>query len=342
MVPRRLAIPLSTLICACAGKPAMVSAPRLDGSGSIVAEHVALSCVGDKADLRCTVRGRYELTPDPTPSSVRVLSERANLSAPELSPRASPGPVSRLADPGLADHGVRGQVAVQTGELEAGADHLVIEGELRPEPRDSNWLIVPAPLARHPQLSRQLGYHACLFDARGCFFELDYLPARPRDRGPGYRNELSIDAPADWQIEQDVRSTRHVTRLHTGRSKFAPGGPVIGAGGRYVEGRWLPAARVGWELFAPDWLAHSVALEVDGEARVVTAFVSELVTRRLLILPSVGAGVGVPFEVHPRPSAGVRGQVSAQLPYLGVVANVDVFPGPVRTVVTTIYVQLSL
>jgi hypothetical protein len=72
--------------------------------------------------------------------------------------------------------------------------------------------------------------------------------------------------------------------------------------------------RVGWEVFAPRFVAHSLAVEVDGERRVTMAFAGELVSPMVLFFPSFGLGLGLPVELAPTPIAGVRAQMSVQFP----------------------------
>jgi hypothetical protein len=189
-------------------------------------------------------------------------------------------------------------------------------------------LVEPPMVARHPTMARLYRLDACQYEPSGCVYLLDYHAARAS-------TDVEAAAPAHVRIEQRRLGDtggggRHTVRtaLVSPRRRFAPGGPQVGAGLALRDEarlRW----RAGWEMFAPGWLAHG--LHVEGDARGVEAALVpswEAMTPGFFrVLPSVGAGVGIPVAVAPRLEVGARLQLSMHWRWIGTLFTLDVFPG---------------
>ncbi len=105
------------------------------------------------------------------------------------------------------------------------------------------------------------------------------------------------------------------------------GGVLLGAGGR-VNGSGGFRARLGYEVAALDWLLHGLSLETDfSDQLFLTPFTEAASSGLLGLIPSFGAGVGVPVRLLPQATAGIRLQLSIQWPVVGFVTLLDLFPG---------------
>jgi hypothetical protein len=321
------------VLVGCTRQPAMFSAPRFAGNGPrIEREQVGIRCTGDKARVRCEADGDYRLEPTDRASRATISSRRATT-----------------------------RIDTTTVELEPGQTRLCTHATLAPPPFEGLRFWEPAPLVRHPALSRALGYRACVFDPGGCRFDIDYLSARPTERADGHTLEVRVGAPEGWDVDQRAlppgpasdtvthsgapspEDARIATTLRTGGARFAPGGPFMGVGPRFYDGAIVGAARVGWEVFAPDWIAYGFSFDADASRRLATAFTTELTAPSLLgVFPSFGVGLGLPIELAPDLAAGARMQLSAHFPYLGVIATFDVYPGRPDPITRTLYLQVSL
>jgi hypothetical protein len=99
------------------------------------------------------------------------------------------------------------------------------------------------------------------------------------------------------------------------------GGPFVGAGWAFAPNAGT-RLRIGYEVAAPYWLVHSVAVESDVSRTLSVVPAIEAITQSSLVL---GAGVGVPIVVTPRTHAGGRLQVSGSISAIGLRGAVDVY-----------------
>lgn len=103
------------------------------------------------------------------------------------------------------------------------------------------------------------------------------------------------------------------------------GGPIAAIGTAGDDER-RTRLRLGWEVGGPRWLLYSANVDLDFRGRVIVAPVVHAATPMLLILPSVGFGLGLPVQVRPETTVGVRVQLDAMISAVGFLASLDVFP----------------
>lgn len=193
-----------------------------------------------------------------------------------------------------------------------------------------------APLWRHPLASRAFGLRTCAF-AGGCRFDVavvttgDAIPFAARFDG----------------VDGDVLKTFPGPKMNgrwlvlRGRERrSALGGPFVGAGVGWRQ--WAHArTRMGWSFYAPDWAEHSLAVELEpGRVQVVPAM--SLVSPGVLVLPSAGIGLGLPFRFRPDAAVGARLQASLGFPYVNLLGAIDFFPGDEAWAQPMVMVELSL
>jgi len=358
-------------------RPAMVSAPRITGGYRVTNEQVAVRCDGaPPAPLRCELDASYSLEPpnERSASTIAVFSERAEVSL-EAGAAAEPLPekgaqlvrdeaTGDSADPGLNKYAKPGSLSVTavTAPAAAALPGLTIRAQLHPEPQERFRLHLAAPLVRHSQMALLFGLASCQFDDEGCIYHIDYLPVRPDGRAAGsYSSSFLVDAPSAWRVQSadaaagragdrvtmrvgdgvDGDEPRVVTEVAPGPPPFVPGGPYLGLGA-LIDAEPRFKWRVGYEVFAPYWIAHAISVEGDADAAITIAPSAELMSDMFLVIPSLGAGLGMPIQLSPHVEAGARFQLSAQYPLLGVVATVDLYPSRKRWVNASLYGQLAL
>jgi hypothetical protein len=176
------------------------------------------------------------------------------------------------------------------------------------------------------------------------------------------RFEAEVDAPASWIIEGGswFASDRYVSWSHrparsgrqrvfidgrsggrssavtlriqgTGpplaaRDRFRFGGPFVAVGADATS----PAevrVRIGVESSYPRWALYSVAVDADARERIAVAPSFELATLTRPV--SLAVGAGIPVRETSRLAVGGRLQASIQIPWVGLVASADMFPGEV-------------
>ncbi len=120
------------------------------------------------------------------------------------------------------------------------------------------------------------------------------------------------------------------------------GGLLVGVGGVVTA----PAGfrvRLGYEVAVPGWLGWSAAVETGFTGDLLAVLVAEAQTSVVMfVVPSLGAGLGVPLRVLPEPRVGVRVQGSVHWPFVGLVLALDVFPGAPAPVQLGLFAQLGL
>jgi hypothetical protein len=280
----------------------------------VLDEQVELRCVGEGADQRCVLDGEYDVRAPTSASAVEI----AIRGAAQVELRDEAGPLQRVGPTPSSPASHRRY------RLDAGPDRRRLRLHVEFAPRPVKWIRlahVPA-LARHQVFTELLELDACDYDRGGCEFHITYQRARPRSP----RFALHVEGTNAEVAPPDEPDLEREIQLHAGQRVFAPGGPFFGLGVGYADPD-VAKLRAGWELFAPSYLAHAVAVELDGRRRTSVALTSELMSPLLMFLPSVGVGAGLPIQLAPELLVGVRGQLSVQLPYLGLVTTLDVFPG---------------
>jgi hypothetical protein len=112
---------------------------------------------------------------------------------------------------------------------------------------------------------------------------------------------------------------------------FAPppsienGGVLLGVGGRLGDRSGF-RARLGYEIAWAKSRLISLSADTDFRELLQLTPAFEVALPAVLIVPSLGAGLGLPVQLRPDARVGVRGQLSAMFYAVGVVASLDYFP----------------
>ncbi len=303
------------LACAGCGAPApMVTAPRFGGQ-VVTSERADLACRGPKDAPHCELTGRYGLLPSDEPRPAVAASEYDSSVELRAGGQALPG--EKIARSPLPDDeaNTRPSASWRRYSLPAGAREVELAAVLHPSPRPV-WLVLPAPLARHWFMAKWIGLKSCRYETDGCVYDIDYVPTRPEERLPGAARSFATHLPEGWQADGGT--------IRTGADVVAPGGPFFGAGPVVwpkPEARWFS----GYELFAPYWVAHALALEGHASELWLAPSI-EMTTPMLFVLPSFGAGVGLPLRLSPSLRPGVRLQASLAWPLFSMRAELDLAP----------------
>lgn len=203
-----------------------------------------------------------------------------------------------------------------------------------------HYFAYPPREARHPLLEPE---------RRSGVFEIEYFIAPIRTWGGVGPIEVIIRYPAEWKattpsVAGEAHGTsadgraevRFVTdanampMLHLGFelpvNRFHPGGPVAGIGGTFGDAGGF-RMRFGWELSAPDWLLYSATADTDFDEVLVVTPMVEAATPWILVIPSVGAGLGLPVRLRPEKAVGVRLQSNVAFGPAAWVTSFDLYPG---------------
>lgn len=334
---RLASLVLASQLAACVSfTPTIVSGPALASEGGeIVDERASLSCASEGAALRCVLEAEVEVelrSPELELELVthgvdeqRLRDASGELPAEAESREQPAGDLHRLGSGLEAWRSTTHVVAGEVGERR----RVHLRASFEPVPARRVRLAHSPSLARHMGLSEHLGVDGCAYERGGCEFLLFVGP-----RAPELELELELERAEVSTETRELAGAEgdgprlRVVKLQTPRRMFHPGGPFFAMGvGFGVGGHDTPKLRAGWEVFVPAYLAHALAVELDGAGHVTLVPSLELMAPMLMILPSLGAGIGLPIELAPTRQLGVRAQLSAALPYLGLLATFDVFPG---------------
>jgi len=206
--------------------------------------------------------------------------------------------------------------------------------------RPDDWgLSATAPVARHPAMAAAYAHRSCRFEPDGCLHRLRVPLVPERQRGVRFSGQVAMDEVEGFRQERRRGREEVDLSLRSRPLETSPGGPLgmvaWRVGGRVVVGR------VGWEAFAPAFLGHALTLEGETGGELRMAYVAQVTTDRVLVLPSLGLGLGLPVQVAPRLTSGLRLQATLAFPYVGLVTWMDLLDDrePVRAYIGG---QLSL
>ena len=268
-----------------------------------VSEQVVVDCVGSDETLSCSLQ-----------SSTRVANRGTSATITTMDASTSNGREVRLlvddkvvAAPILGGD-VRFPLAIAPGHERT----VSIKAEATLRAARPLWTTA-ALVARHPWLSEDPSVKTA---------SVRYCPSARGSWAQSTLPAVTVYGPARWAFDDDAwlrQADGNYTRL-LGRacdelrwrtpSRATPiyhGGPIVGVGGTFGEGLRL---RLGYEAGIGSWLVGSLYGETNADDEVVVAPVMEAVADAVFVLPSVGAGIGVPLRVAPDTRAGIRGQVT--------------------------------
>ncbi|WP_225410255.1 hypothetical protein [Stigmatella hybrida] len=227
---------------------------------------------------------------------------------------------------------------------------LVVRGVVRLErrflPSGYEW---PAVHARHVLLSSKT--------QRATYWDIDYLlgPIRTWAGSPELHVTVRIPSawevgsspdasartlpePAGWQVRRQGAHAVAERRIEGASAPewfnialtqrkpwWTPGGVQLGVGARLGNAsRFM--ARLGYQLAAPESFLHSLSVETDFREQLVLTPLTQYATPQILIIPSLGLGVGVPVQVRPDARPGVRVLVDLHLGPAGAALSWDHYP----------------
>jgi hypothetical protein len=101
------------------------------------------------------------------------------------------------------------------------------------------------------------------------------------------------------------------------------GGPFIAAGGSFQRGFRL---RGGYEIGFVQPLLASVSVETGFDDLVIAALIEVALPQLMVVVPSLGLGLGVPVRVVPDVEVGMRIELSA-VAVVGFISTFDYYPG---------------
>jgi hypothetical protein len=220
-----------------------------------------------------------------------------------------------------------------------------------------------------------LGHRPCRYRASGCVHRFGVDLVAPSRRTASYRPDVEVRAPDGFvgrvtprrdqgPVDEDRVEEGSVDKatieeatvgkvniekvsveeidvtLRSAPRDVSPGGPVLALG--EVVGRGAVVGRVGWEIFAPTSVAHGFAVDATTEGAVTVAYLPQIVTGSWLLLPSLGLGLGLPVQLAPLLTSGLRFQASLALPLVGLVTWLDVLPRAPEPLRGCVALQLSL
>ncbi len=307
-------------------------------------EDVAIFLDGKRADRELIGPERQMLVP-PAPAPIDPPPGEPTYAQP---PPGHPDAVEPTPEPDASDRSrmeglVKGPVRGVDLEVPPGAvRELTARGRLTPgeywEPH--GYMAIAARDARHVLLRP---------DYRSGLYTFEYFVAPIRTWGSVGPIDVIVRYPDAWdgtvsapgasgarpitgdrseiRFTTDARSLSSlVVTFELPRANFHPGGPIAGIGGVLGDAGGF-RMRFGWEVSEPDWVLYSISADTDfGDEVVVTPMV-EAATPWVLIIPSLGAGVGMPYRWKPDKEIGLRLQATAAFGPVAWVTSFDFYPG---------------
>ncbi len=276
--------------------------------------------------------------------NVRVDGQAANATIDETSGAAFDRSVEQVAKfSGLGSNVPRQGFAVSVAPH--ASVQVVITGTLSANIRRGYDGFAPPPdRARHLALTPQ--------PPRSARMQLDYLVAPIRTWGVAPKAmAFTFVHPASWKpyvsgaedlqttTAPDGRTVREgrvpttidtlVIDVYLGEtSSWLRGGVFVGIGGN-VDDATGTRLRAGGELAIKRHFLASLAFETESGSPTSYLVIPAIhaATPWILIIPSLGAGVGVPLRVSPSFEVGVRFQLDAQFGPIGYFVAFDTYPG---------------
>jgi hypothetical protein len=356
-----VSVPAAANVAASARTPAVLtlSQGHARTRSEVLGEELFFDCSGAEREEACRFEARYRLrnsTPEAEVIDAAFLGTRAG----EVSVAfdGEPLPVAQGAEPAPGPDEALGRPKRATVErfgftltLPPGrGGELVVRGVVllaqRFLPSGYVW---PAVQARHVLLSS--GTQPVTF------WDIDYLLGPIRTWAGNPKLHVSVRIPASWQVGSSPNASaralpeaagwqlrregaytvaeRHLEgasapewlniALTQRKPWWTRGGAQLGLGAR-LGGASRFMARLGYQLAAPESFLHSLSVETDFREQLVLTPLTQYATPQILILPSLGLGVGVPVQVLPDARPGVRLLVDVHMGPVGAAFSWDHYP----------------
>lgn len=310
----------TAMACKCKGPPT-IALPRLDGLAP-TQQHASLRCDGGDP-ARCTWRSTH----------VFVVPAGAGATIAGSLPPADDGELRlELPDGTTVEGSTTDEVSFEVAATRGVPIELVLSGTLT-LPADRCGCHPHGIRSRHLAVSplRTEAKHTLRFISSGGALALTIDEDIP--------GELRVDPPVAVQRHRSGGRDRteltvnDVSRLEW-RRRFVRGGPLLAAGGGWGSSRAV-RVRAGYELAYPERVIYALVGESDTTNAVIVPSVQHQTRQNsvLVVLPSVGTGVGVPIRVYPEPRAGVRLQLDLSWWVVSFVGTFDIYP-PTKTAAT--------
>ncbi|WP_249351174.1 hypothetical protein [Corallococcus exiguus] len=227
---------------------------------------------------------------------------------------------------------------------------LVVRGLMQLERRFlPSGYVWPAVQSRHALLSPS--------PARVTHWDIDYLLGPIRTWAGNPTLHVTVRVPSAWEVGSSPNASARTLPVATGwrlrhegeqvvaeRSLKAesapewlnvtltkpqpwwiPGGVQLGLGARLGDGsRFM--ARLGYQFAAPESFLHSLSVETDFREQLVFTPLTQYATPQVLIIPSLGFGLGVPVQVLPETRPGLRLLADLHFGPLGAALSWDHYP----------------
>ncbi len=192
---------------------------------------------------------------------------------------------------------------------------------------------IPASVARHLMFGNEPG-------ERVSTLEYFLLPIRTWSGDPTI--EVELTAPSRYALSGPLEKANETTYRWTTRASSAPrslevtfiekrfpvyGGLLFGIGGSTGDAKGL-RLRAGGEiaLAKAPWLLASVAYENSASERHIIVPAIKAASPHIIIIPSVGVGLGAPIQVAPVTRVGARLELDAHFGPLGFLFTLDGYP----------------
>lgn len=356
-----VALPAAANVAASTRMPAAftLSSGTARTRSEVLGEELSFDCSGAEREEACRFEARYRLRNGTSEAEV-IDAAFLGLRVREVSVEfdGEPLPVAEgQVDPSAAEEalGRFGGTSVErlgftlTLPPERGGE-LVVRGVVQLErrflPSGYEW---PAVQARHVLLSsdRRQATH----------WDIDYLLGPIRTWAGNPELHVTVRIPSAWEVGSSPDTSARTLPEATGwqvrregahavaerrleaasapewlnialtRHKpwWIPGGVQLGVGARLGDGsRFM--ARLGYQLAAPESFLHSLSVETDFREQLVLTPLTQYATPQILIIPSLGLGVGVPVQVLPEARPGLRLLVDLHFGPVGVALSWDHYP----------------
>ncbi|WP_245768869.1 hypothetical protein [Stigmatella aurantiaca] len=327
----------------------------------VLGEELSFDCSGAEREEACRFEARYRLRNSTSEAEVidaaflgiRVREVSVAFDGEPLplaqGQRDSPESTSEEALGQLARTSVERFGFTLTLPPERGGE-LVVRGVVRLERRFlSSGYEWPAVQARHVLLSSKT--------QRATYWDIDYLLGPIRTWAGSPELHVTVRIPSAWEVGSSPDASARTLPEATGwqvrrqgahavaerriegasapewfnialtqrKPWWTPGGVQLGVGAR-LGGSSRFMARLGYQLAAPESFLHSLSVETDFREQLVLTPLTQYATPQILILPSLGLGVGVPVQVRPEARPGLRLLVDLHFGPAGAALSWDHYP----------------